>query len=505
MRLGVRQKLVLLSVAVMIAISFGFAALSLNLSRRWVEEDLKDRAIAFAREIAATIGDRSEFESGRLLREQIRQILEIRQNVSQLDILAFDDARTRVVATSDPSWRLPFSRSDLVKARRGEVVSRLIERERNWEVMAPVTLGGAVVGAVACRFSLERPDRLAFRTRVWALTLTAASVVVMGFLMSLAIRQVVDRPIRRFVNAIARIRAGDTGAIVQVKSADEFGVMAQHFNEMMVRVNQFSDELQLRVKEAVGELDQRYHEVQTLNEQLFELQRRLSHAERLSVSGRIMAQVAHEIGTPLHSVAGHLELLRKELPPGLLTDEAVRRLGIIETQLSRVSEIIRQLLDVTRRSAGDPERVDVNRLVREAVELVRPGMSAAGLGFRVDQAAELPRVHGHGGQLQQVILNLLTNAMDATPPRGVVEVVTRTAGSGSVVIEVRDSGHGIAPDQRKQIFEPFFSTKAPGRGSGLGLFISSQIVHDHKGRIEVESEPERGSTFRVVLPAEGRA
>jgi two-component system NtrC family sensor kinase len=504
MRLGVRQKLVLLSVAVMIAISFGFAALSLDLSQRWVEEDLKDRAIAFAREIAATIGDQREFESGPLLKEQIRHILEVRQNVSQLDILAFEGDGAKVVATSDPARRLPFSRSDLVKARRGEVVSRLIRRERNWEVMAPITLAGAVAGVVACRFSLERADRLAFRTRVWALTLTAASVVVMGFLMSLAIRQVVDRPIRGFVSAIARIRGGDTGAIVKVRGADEFGVMAQHFNEMMARVNQFSDELQVRVKEAVGELDQRFHEVQHLNEQLFELQRRLSHAERLSVSGRIMAQVAHEIGTPLHSVAGHLELLRKVLPPALLTEEAGRRLGIIETQLARVSEIIRQLLDLTHRSAGDPEPVDVNRLVREAVELVRPGMSAAGLGFRVSQTAELPRVHGHAGQLQQVILNLLTNAMDATPPLGVVEVVTRTAsGDGSVVIEVRDSGRGIPPAHRKQIFEPFFSTKAPGRGSGLGLFISSQIVRDHKGQIEVESEPARGSIFRVVLPAAG--
>jgi two-component system NtrC family sensor kinase len=504
MRLSVRQKLVLLSVAVMIVISFGFTALSLSLSRGWVEEDLKDRAIAFAREIAATIGDQREFESGRLLQEQIRQILQIRQNVSQLDILAFEGAGARVVAASHPNRRLPFSRSDLGKTLKGEVVSRLIERERYWEVMAPITLAGTVAGAVACRFSLERPDRLAARTRAWALALTAASVIVMGFLMSLAIRQVVDRPIRRFVGAIARIRGGDTTAIVQIRSADEFGVMAQHFNEMMVRVNQFSDELQLRVKDAVAELDQRYHEVQGLNEQLFQLQRRLSHAERLSVSGRIMAQVAHEIGTPLHSVAGHLELLRKELPADLLTEEAARRLGIIGTQLARVSQIIAQLLDLTRRSAGDPGPVDVSGLVREAVELVRPGMSAAGLGFRVSQATELPRVHGHAGQLQQVILNLLTNAMDATPPRGLVEVVTRAVSErAEVVIEVRDSGHGITPAQRKQIFEPFFSTKAPGRGSGLGLFISSQIVHDHKGTIEVESEPDRGSTFRVVLPAEG--
>src|SRR5262245_6919314 len=475
MRLGVRQKLVLLGVAVMIVTSFGFAALSLSLSRGWVEDDLKDRAIAFAREIAATIGDRHEFESGLLLQDQIQQILAIRQNVSQLDILAFDGKGAKVIGTSHPTRRMPFSRSDLGRTRNGEVVSRLIDRERYWEVMAPISIAGVVEGAVACRFSLERPDRLAYRTRVWVLTLTAASVVVMGLLMSLTIRQVVDRPIRRFVDAIARIRSGDTTAVVRVDSADELGVMAQHFNEMMVRINRFNEERELRVNEAVAELDQRYHELRGLNAELFEMQRRLSHAERLAVSGRIMAQVAHEIGTPLHSVAGHLELLRKELPADGLSEEAIRRMGSIETQLARVSEIITQLLDLTRRSAGSAAPVDVNRLVREAVELVRPGMAAAGLRFRVSQAADLPGIHGHAGQLQQVILNLLTNAMDATPPRGLVEVETRAvSGRREVVIEVRDNGHGIAPDHRKQIFEPFFSTKAPAKGSGLGLFISSQ-------------------------------
>jgi two-component system, NtrC family, sensor kinase len=504
MRLGVRQKLVLLSVAVLVVTTFSFAALSLGLSRGWVEEDLKDRAIAFAREIAVTIGDRRELESGALLQEQIREILSIRQNVSQLDIFAFDGNAVGVVATSHPSRRLPFSPGDVSRARKGHVVSRLIERERYWEVLAPITLAGTVVGAVGCRFSLERPDRLAFRTRAWGLALTATSVVVMAFLMSLGIRRVVDRPVQRFVDAIARIRAGDTGAAVSVSSGDEFGVMAQHFNEMMARITQFSDEQELRVKEAVAELGQRYHEVQTLNEQLFEMQRRLSHAERLSVSGRIMAQVAHEIGTPLHSVAGHLELLKKELPAGRLSDDGARRLAVIETQLARVTEIITQLLDLSRRSAGPPGPVDVNRIVRETSELVRPGMATGGLHFRVEPAAELPAVHGHSSQLQQVILNLLTNAMDATPPGGHVEIGTRAVPErGEVVVEVRDSGHGIPADQRRQIFEPFFSTKAPGRGTGLGLFISAQIARDHRGAIEVQSEPGRGSAFRLVLPAAG--
>ena len=148
----------------------------------------------------------------------------------------------------------------------------------------------------------------------------------------------------------------------------------------------------------------------------------------------------------------------------------------------------------------------MNRLLRETIELVRPGMSAAGLTLRVEAGAGIPAVHGHASQLQQVILNLLTNAMDATPPGGRVEVATRAdADRGQVVVEVRDTGQGMGPAERRQIFEPFFSTKEPGRGSGLGLFISSQIARDHKGMIEVESAPGSGSVFRLCLPAAGAA
>src|SRR5262249_61631654 len=132
------------------------------------------------------------------------------------------------------------------------------------------------------------------------------------------------------------------------------------------------------------------------HQQLSELGRRRPHAERLSVSGRIMAQVAHEIGTPLHSVAGHLELLRKELPADV-TDEAARRLGIIEAQLARVSEIITQLLDLTRRSAGNPGPVDASRLGREAVALLRPRQAPPGGRFPGTPAADRPPRHRAAG------------------------------------------------------------------------------------------------------------
>lgn len=505
-RFPIRHRLVLLSILLLVLVSFGFTTINLALSRSWVEEDLRYRAIAFAREIAATIGDYRELENAALLQDQIREILAARENVLQLDILVFSDGGTKVVAASHLASRLPFTREESLRVGEGRVISRLIEEERGryWEVLAPIRLREAVAGAVAVKFSLDRADRLASRIRRSAFAFTAASVLLVGLLMSVTVRVIVDRPIRRFMAAIARLRDGDGTATVDVASGDEFGVLASHFNETMARLNRFNDELQARVSEATAALDTRYREVERLNALLFDMQRSLGRAERLAVSGRIMAEVAHEIGTPLHSVAGHLELLRQDLPPDLVQGDLARRLAVMDTQLARMTEIITQLLDLTRRSPGEAALVDVNRVVRDTVDLVRPGVARAGLTLEVDTGAGLPPVHGFAGQLQQVVLNLLTNAIDATPVGGRVVVSARARPEGDAVeVIVTDTGRGISAVDQKQIFEPFFSTKEPGRGTGLGLFISAQIVRDHKGQIEVEGEEGRGSRFRVTLPAAG--
>ncbi len=504
MPLSVRRKLVLLSLLILVVVSFGFTLLHLQLSRAWVEEDLRERAIAFAREIAATIGDRRELESGALLDRQIRAILDIRQNVVQLDVFSFAEGETSLAATSDPDVRLPFTRRESARTRRGEVVSRLVETgpTRYWEVIAPIVLDGAVAGAVAARFSLERADALAARIRWGAMALTAVSVVLMGALMSLAVYVVVERPVRRFLRAVARVHQGDTTAAVAVRTADEFGVLARQFNDMIARLHSFSEELQSRVKEATAELESRYREVERLNEQIYAMQRRLGQAERLAVAGRLMAEVAHEIGTPLHSISGHVELLRQDLAaPGWAAADVGRRLAIIESQLARVTEIIARLLDLTRRPPGQPAAVDVNRVVRETADVVRPGLTGAGLALELALAPGLPAVPGHASQLQQVVLNLLTNAIDATAPGGRVTLATAAPAAGEVEIAVTDTGCGIAPEDRARIFEPFFSTKADGRGAGLGLFISAEIVREHGGRILLDTEVGRGSTFRVRLPA----
>jgi two-component system, NtrC family, sensor kinase len=510
MRLGLRQKLVLGGLAIVVVVSFGFTLLQLALSRQSVEEDLQARAVFFAREVAASIGDRRELQGGARLERQIRQIMGVRRSVLQLDIIAFRGEDADIVATSDPRTRLPFTRADTDQVRLGKVVSRLVANEggRYWEIMAPVNLedpaAGAAAGAVAVKFSFDRADALAARTRNWALVLTGASVVVMGVLMTVAVHLVVNRPIQRFLNAIRRVQGGDQSASVRVDTADEFGLLANHFNEMMARLRTFNDELQARVKQATAEADERYREVERLHEALFRMQRNLSHAERLALAGQIMAEVAHEVGAPLQSVAGHVQLLQKDLPPDVLRAPVTRHFAIIQSQLARVTEIITQLLGLTRRHPGEPVSVDLNRLVRDTAELVRPSLAAAGVTLEITPTSPVPGVRGHPNRLQQVVLNLFTNAMDATPPGGTIRVAIRpVADDTHVELEVVDSGRGIPAADLKHIFEPFFSTKGSARGTGLGLFISAQIVREHKGRIDVASEEDLGSTFAVRLPVDG--
>ncbi len=473
MRLSVRHKLTLFSTLVILVVSSGFTWVSLGLARRAIEEDLQNRAIIYAREVAAAIGGGRELGSGPALHQLIVGFLEIRPTVLQLDVLTFDAEGTTLVASNEPRSQLSFNWSDAEDVQRGRVVSRAVSRgrEHHWEVMAPITLEGAVAGAVAVKFSAQRSDELIGRIRFWALTLAGVSLVLMGVLMTVAIQIVVDRPIRRFMDAISAVADDGAPAPVSVTTSDEFGVLARHFNEMVARIERFSEELRTRIAEATGELDRRVRQVERLNVLLYEMQRRLSHAERLALSGRVMAEVAHEVGTPLHSVAGHLELLRKDLPPALLSEDVTRRLAIIEAQVARVIEIISRLLDATRRVPGEPTAVDLNALVRDTAELVRPGLAGARL-------------------------------IDATPPDGRVEMTTRTRpGQDEVEIAIADTGRGISLADRKHIFEPFFSTKEAGHGTGLGLFITGEIVREHKGRIELDSKAGSGCTFRVCLPA----
>lgn len=497
---GVRQKLVLVSLLILVVVSFGFSILHHVVSSTWIDDDLKRQAITFAQQISVALDNHEEFEGGPRLQADIEQILAARPNVRQIDILRFTPAGSVVIASSNARRRLPFDRQDGERVRRGGMVSKLtnIGNTRAWDILVPLDLDEASIGAVSTRFSLEHADRLRFRITLWGLVFTGIAVLLMGYLMAAAVSYTVNRPIASFMSAIRKIRDGSEEARVEVESADEFAVLADHFNQMIERINRFNDELDEKISTATRELDEKYQEVQRLNATLYTTQHRLNQAERLALVGQVVAQVAHEVGTPLHSLAGHLELLRGELPPAV-AQQAARRLEVIESQIARLAGVIRQLLDLARRERPPFASVEVGTLLQASADLISPGLTAAGTELRLDIEPGLPAIRGNQDQLMQVVLNLLTNATEATMTGDAIEVAARRRAE-YIEISVRDSGAGIPPELQGEIFEPFVSSKPPGQGTGLGLYIANQIVRDHDGYIEVQSQPDHGSIFKVVLP-----
>jgi two-component system, NtrC family, sensor kinase len=243
-----------------------------------------------------------------------------------------------------------------------------------------------------------------------------------------------------------------------------------------------------------------------------EAQARFSQAEKLAAIGQLAAGVMHEINNPLATIAACAESLGYRIDDlaasGVtIAPETRDFLGIIENEVVRCKQIVDGLLDFSRPKDARRERVNVNEVVERTLFLLKHHVRFKRLNVQADLDPAIGRVpQANSEQLVQVFMALLINAMDAMGERGTVRVVTRAGPDekDGVIVEVADQGHGIARSELAKIFEPFYTTKAPGQGTGLGLSICYGIVHEHGGRIEVESALGQGSTFRVILPVVAR-
>ncbi len=235
-------------------------------------------------------------------------------------------------------------------------------------------------------------------------------------------------------------------------------------------------------------------EIQRLTE------RRLLQAAKLAAVGEMAASVAHELNNPLTSVVGFSELILENLPEG---STAHADMQIVLREARRAREVVRRLLDFARQGEITRTRYDLNRIVNEVFALVRHLLHINGIQAQLELREGLPWVYVSVNQIKQVLLNLIHNAIQAMPTGGQLTIVTRQSEREDrpwVVCDVKDTGIGILPEHRERIFEPFFTTKAQQGGTGLGLSISYDIITDHGGMIEVQSEPEKGSCFSIWLP-----
>ncbi|MFO0675244.1 MAG: ATP-binding protein [Polyangiaceae bacterium] len=223
----------------------------------------------------------------------------------------------------------------------------------------------------------------------------------------------------------------------------------------------------------------------------------LRHAERLTTIGKLASGVAHELGTPLNVIMGRAELLLEGTPSAEGARESAR---VILRQGERMTAIVHQLLHFARRSGVKRAEVDLRTVARQSVDLIRPLAKKRNVALELDEAVEPMIVAVNASEMEQVLGNLIVNALQASRDGSVVRVVTeRDTTSGTPSVSVVDEGTGMSPETLEHIFDPFFTTKDVGEGSGLGLSVSYGIVRDHGGRIDVTSREGEGSRFRVVF------
>jgi two-component system NtrC family sensor kinase len=330
----------------------------------------------------------------------------------------------------------------------------------------------------------------------------------------------VGNPIQKLVVAMSRAEKGDLDAKALIESRDELGELGRHFNRMLKtiretheqniqllsQVNQFNDELTRKIEAATSELARNYGELKRLNEALFESQRQLSQSEKLAALGQVSATMAHQIGTPLNSISGYIQLMLQE---GNLQPEDRNRLKIIESQLDRLADSVKNLLIFTRQPKPLLKPLNVNEVLEELIRLSLPWRHARNVTLFSSLSSEVPSILGDPTHLQTLFLNLITNALDAMPQGGHLRISTQlqsipaTSGENGrwVEISIADTGIGITEESKKRIFDPFFTTKKIGEGTGLGLAICEKIIKEHAGRLEVESAVGKGSTFSIFIPA----
>jgi two-component system NtrC family sensor kinase len=263
------------------------------------------------------------------------------------------------------------------------------------------------------------------------------------------------------------------------------------------------EEHKAREEAARAELALQTEHLLRANAQLVEVKDALGRSERLAAMGQLVASVALEVGTPLHSIAWHVQALGED--PGVTPDQ-LKRIAVIDSQIGRVVRIIEDLLVSTRQRKPVLAPLPAADLVESVVTLIQPAFVGKGVSLRAEVGGGDLSIRGDAEQLQQVLLNLLTNALAATSEGGEVTIsVGRPDGEGAaaaaeVIVTVRDTGCGMPEHHIGRTMEPFFTTKAIGDGTGLGLFLSRQIVTAHGGVLAIESQVGKGTSVTITLP-----
>jgi len=357
-----------------------------------------------------------------------------------------------------------------------------------------------VLGVLDLEMSMAPLDAALHAAQTQFLRTTAILIFIVGVVAAVFIRRLVQRPVFQLSQATRRIADGDLDTRIEVRGRHELARLAEAFNQM-------AEDLSAARRE-ITEWSQKLEEkVVEKTEELSRAQRQVLHMEKMASLGKLSATVAHELNNPLSGILTYARLVRRELEgqpiDAELREELARYLSLVEKECSRCGGIVQNLLVFARRTGAEMAPIDLNEVVERSLMLVRHHLEISGVKLRSELLSDNSQIVADAGQLQQALVALLVNAVEAMTglEGGEGELTVRLRGDADEVqIDVGDTGVGIPPDVLPQIFEPFFSTKEKEKGVGLGLAVVYGIVRRHGGQIEVEPHLGRGTVFHLRLP-----
>ncbi len=485
-----------------------------------LEREVWDRTQTVASQLAADLSRKGAPLTREGMHSWLAELVETNAFITRIDVFRLvEGVLTRIdTTTSSTALSAIIDETAVVQQGKPLFLSQYQDRVRTLKVIVPIQpAGGAVQGCVSVTGSFYQADLISemhYRTDLY---LIPASILVLVLLLHLLFTRGLIGRIGRLGYAMTQARSGAMEQGAPVDHLDELGVIAQQFNETMAEIQRtsrerdrlleeqkdFNAQLQTKVSDATRELSLANFQLSQLNQDLIDAQRRLSRVERMAVAGQMAAAFAHEVGSPLSAISTHLELMMEEKS---CSEEAKRRIRSIQEQVNRITGYVEETLSETRAAAHAYSKVQINDILRQLLLFLGQHLERHKIFLETVLPPDLPEVEANGQQLQQVFLNLLNNAVDAMPDGGTVRVETRAEedahGNPLVAVSISDSGTGISVEEKKRIFQPFFSTKELGRGTGLGLSIAARIVRQHEGTISLESAPGEGATFTIRFPAQ---
>ncbi|HEV8318200.1 MAG TPA: ATP-binding protein [Vicinamibacterales bacterium] len=480
---------VALSVALVIS---GLTVIGTRLAERRMEDDLRETAYVTAVAVADDLELRPEQVAPETIAPVLHEFMTAAPSLRAIWVFRLEDAGPALLASTSSDALRPLDLIERV-ARTGEPLWQQ-PTELLAMVAVPVIRSDRVVGSVAVTVSFAAIEQLRRQGRFIALGGATAAILGITLLIHLLARRLIHRPLQDVAGAMRRVAAGDLTARAPVDRRDELGELALRLNDMLCQLEDLHRSLNERVAAATEELRQRNQQLVRSYESVLDLRETAARAQQLAAVGQTMANVAHQIGTPLNLASGHVQLLKQQV-----SDPAVqRRLHIVEDQVARVASSVRSLLERARPIA-DERPVDVGALLARLMEAVRSRSGASGITLDVDIADGLPVVLADDTQLELALLNIVSNALDAMPDGGRLTAQIAPTPTG-LRLEIRDTGTGIPPELVSKIFDPWVTTKPAGRGAGLGLSITRDVIERLGGTISATSTPGKGATFVVELP-----